>query len=458
MNLVREAHLALARIAPRVCIDVLVDGDVRDALRRCVESTPALRACPLHPSLVVWLCLAMALYRSDSIPNVFARLLARARQGGGWVGLRPVTDGALAHARQRIGPGPLRALFEQVAAGAEPQPTFHGRRVYTIDGTVLSVADTARNEGAFGRHVASEGVTAFPSMRLLTLTSTTTRAVRAAHWSPYATSEMAAVTQVLAKLKEGDLVLLDRGFMAAWLFRAIRARGADYVCRVRNSVRPKVQRRRDRGDFDVQFRSGRREDVDQDGRRLSVDARLVEYELLGGEPVRLLTSLTDESIHAREIAVLYHERWEAETTFDELKTHLVSVHRGSLSLPFRSKSPELVEQELWATLAAFNLLRRLIEGAARVHRIDPRRISFTDTLALVTSTWHSRSLSGADLVRAWSRLCEDLAGCVMDRWRRPRSSPRRVRRRTAKYLAKKPGEHTVVRDLERTLRMGLSRT
>ncbi len=451
MNEIGRMHRALARIAPSVTIDVLATGDVEAAIRRCAESTGPRRRSPLDPSLVVWLCLAMALWRADSIPNVFARLLARARGRRAWVGLRPVTDGALAHARERLGAPPLRALFDEVARASTPEPTFHGRRVYTLDGTVLSVADTQANGAAFGRHHASNGTTAFPSMRALTLTSTTSRAVRGACFSPYATSEMAAVSRVVDVLGPGDLVLLDRGFMGAWLFDAIRRRGADYVCRVRASVRPRLLRRRGPGDFEVEFRSGRPADRQADGRRIRVAARLVEYRIGGGELARLLTSLVDEDVSAREIAELYHERWEAETTLDEIKTHLAAPRHGAVDLPFRAKSPELVEQEFWATLSAFNLVRRLIEGAARVHRIPPRRISFTDALAVVTSTWASRDLRGEDLVRAYVTLCDDLAGCVLDRWRRPRLCPRKIRRRTARYPVKKPADRESVPSLALTL-------
>jgi hypothetical protein len=455
MNGIGRVHRALARLAPSVAIDVLATDDVEAAIRRCAESTRARRRSPLDPVLIVWLCLAMALWRADSIPNVFARLVARARGRRTWVGLRPVTDGALAHARERLGAAPLRSLFEAVARACVPAPAFHGRRVYTLDGTVLSVPDTPANAQAFGRHRASTGTTAFPSMRALALTSTTTREVRAASFSPYATSEMASVPSVLDALGPGDLVLLDRGFMGAWLFAAIRERGADYVCRVRSSVKPRLLRRRGPGDSDVEFRGHRPEDRQTGRRRVSIVTRLVEYRVAGGTPVRLLTSLGGEDISAREIAELYHERWEAETTLDEVKTHLAAPRHGTLALPFRGRTPALAEQEFWATLAAYNLVRRLIDGAARVHRIPARRISFTDALAVVTSTWTCKRLEGEALVRAYVVLCHDLADCVLERWRRPRVCPRKVRRRTARYPAKKPHDRERVPSL--TLTLGLSR-
>jgi len=424
MNVIGTVHRSLARIAPDFAIDVLAADDVQAAIRREVDLAPPLRESPLHPTLVAWLTMAMALFRADSIPNVFARLLARWRESKAWIPLRPVTDGALAHARKRLGSAALRRIFEALASRVAPAPSFHGLRVWSLDGTVFSLPDTPANDRAYGRHPASKNRTAFPQLRVLTLAAARTHEIRAAQFVPYRRHEITKAPEVVRSLRKGDLLLLDDA-------------GVAFVARAKNNVKPRLLRRNGRGDFDVEVRSARCLDPGDRRPPRALALRLVECRV-GGELVRLLTNLRDPRISAREIAALYHERWEVEIGFDEIKNHFASVKHGTLDLAFRGKSPEMVEQEIWATLAAFNLVRRVIAGAARVHRIDPRRISFTDAVVVIVSTWQAGSLSGAGLVRAYTRLVGDLAACVLDRWRRPRRWPRVIRIRSTPFPHKAP--------------------
>ena len=114
----------------------------------------------------------------------------------------------------------------------------------------------------------------------------------------------------------------------------------------------------------------------------------------------------------------------------------------------------MVEQELWATLVAYNLVRGVIALAARVHRVDPRRISFTDAMVVITATWQARALQGRDLIRAYVRFVGDLADCVLDRWRRPRRYPRVVRVKTKAYAHKRPEHREEAHDAFKLLRLG----
>lgn len=456
MNLIGQVHHALARLAPSFGMDVLAADDLQATIGQDLHLVAPQRESPLHPRLIVWLTLAMALFRGDSIPNVFARLLARWRESRTWIPLRAVTDGALAHARRRLGAVPLRRLFEEVASRALPEPSFHDRRVWSLDGTVLAAPDTPANEAAFGRHHASKGRSAFPQFRLLTLASTRTHEIRVAHWGTYRQSELSMAPDVVRNLRSGDLLLLDRGFMSIWLYSHLAEHGAEFVARVRKTLKPRILRVRGPGDCDVEVRSSRPTKPNDRRERCTMLLRLIEYRV-GRETVRLLTNLFDPSIRAREIAELYHERWEVELAYDEIKTHFASVRHGTLHLPFRGKSPEMVEQELWATLAAFNLVRHVIAEAARVHRIDPRRISFTDAVVVILATWQAGWFPGASRQRARARLMGDLAGCALDRWRRPRRYPRVVRIKSKGYAHKAPWDRGRHFDAFAGLHMGRAR-
>ena len=443
MDPIGSVHALLARHAPDFRLDVLAGGDVQAAMRRalaCLPPRQRRRDSPLDPMLVLWLVLAMGLFRSLSIPNVFARLMSAWRGRLRGLPLRPVTDGALAHARERLGVAPVRHLFETLASQVGPAPHFHGRRVWAMDGTVLTVQDTPANEAAFGRQVAPHGArSAFPQLRLVTLASALTHEIRAARWCRNNVGEMRAARPLLRTMGPGDLLLLDRGLGGMAVATQLVAQGAEFLYRLKCSARPRVTRRRAHGDYDVTLVS-RCQSEDGTWRTLTLYARMIVYSA-GGETVRLLTNVLDESVQAMELVALYHERWEVELTFDEIKSHLAAPASYAVDTTFRGLSGPMVEQELWATLTLFNLLRRLMADAARVHRIDPREISFVDSLEVVRLTLPGVQGSAPDrLLPLYVQLMTDLAGCVLDRCRRPRTAPRAIKVKIRPYRRKRPGE------------------
>lgn len=101
--------------------------------------------------------------------------------------------------------------------------------------------------------------------------------------------------------------------------------------------------------------------------------RVVVYRMPGrdGELVRLATTLVDpEGAPAAELAPLYHERWEAKTAYDEVKTHILGP-----GARLRSETPELVRQEMDGLMLAHHAVRRLVHEAAGRAREDPDRLS-----------------------------------------------------------------------------------
>jgi hypothetical protein len=429
------AHELLHRLAPSCCIATLcsagVEAQVLEAIAR--EDTLRRRASPLSPAATFWLTLALPLHRSLSIEDVFARLVSQAR-GMAPLSRRAVTDGALAHARERLGPRPFRAFFDSLRE-LRPGPSFHGRRVAALDSVVLSLADTSVNREHFGRHRTRGGPSPFPQLRLATLTWTRTREIAAAAWTSVQESERGPCERIaLESLQRGEIVLLDRGIASYGFCDRLAQRGIHYVARLRRSATPRVLRRRGAGDFDVEHATRLRNYADPGSMSPMLSARLISYRVEGGARVRLLTSLTDPSISPQEIAQLYHERWEVETCYDEIKVHLASVSHGSPHLPLRGRSPAMVEQELWATLCTYNLVRRLLALAARRKGIDPRRISFTSAVRRIQE-------GPGDLGRPFAallQLLEDLAELALDRYRRTRRCPRACKAAYCGYPRKRP--------------------
>ena len=119
------------------------------------------------------------------------------------------------------------------------------------------------------------------------------------------------------------------------------------------------------------------------GRTRTFALRVIEYELQGvegaGPLYRLVTTILDpEQAPAADLAALYHQRWEIETSLDELKTHL----RGA-QIVLRSKTPELVKQEFFGLLMTHYAIRRLMHQAALKADEDPDRISFLHSVRVV---------------------------------------------------------------------------
>jgi hypothetical protein len=378
------------RLSDRIAIGVLTSTYPPGLVDQVIAETGRREARQrlLPARVVVWLVLAMALYSGQAYEEV-ARLLAG---GLGWARRfrqwwRVPSTPAIAKARARLGPEPLAVLFQRAAGPLATEQTrgawYRGLRVLSLDGTTLDVPDTPANVAAFGRPPSSRGEqAAFPQVRVVAVAECGTHAIIDAALGPLASGELTLAPKVFGRLGEGVLVLADRGFVSFELWRQALGTGAVLVWRTRaNAVLPMVQPLAD-GSYLSQIVAA----SDHRHRRDPIIVRVVEY-TLGKDrgrpakpaPYRLLTSILDPTqAPAAELAALYHQRWEFETALDELKTH----QRGP-GVVLRSKSPDMVAQEVWGMLLVHHAIRRLMHQAALAVDVDPDRLSFTRSLRIV---------------------------------------------------------------------------
>ena len=291
---------------------------------------------------------------------------------------------AISQARTRLGSEVMRQLAERVlrplAAPGAPGAWYRGFRVMALDGSCMDVADEAANAAFFGYPSAARGQTAFPQARLLGLVECGTHAVVAASIAPYKRSEQAMAGELLpAKLTPDMLVLADRNFYGFKLWQKACASGAKLAWRVKSTLGLPVQQLlADGSHLSTVF------DSEDRARHSGQVVRVIDYGLQGmatpgQESYRLVTNILDpKAAPALELAALYHERWEIEGVFDEFKAHL----RAS-STVLRSKTPELVQQELWGLLLAHFAVRQLMTQAAWPRGLDPDRLSFTHAVRLI---------------------------------------------------------------------------
>lgn len=371
------------RITDYISLGVLTKtfplADIKRALHSSGKASVRERDLPAH--VVVYYVLALTLFMQVSYREVLRCLLEGLKFlfGPGFV-VKVASKAGISQARSRLGWEPIRQLHDQVVKPIAVKATrgawYRCWRLMNLDGSTLDVADTAENDEAFGRQKLGKGRSAFPQIRFVSLVESGTHVLFATEMGPFGVGEITLAERVVTWLKPGMLCLADRLFFSAKLWKKARARGADLLWRFRKNLRFPCEKRLSDGSYLSRIRPRR-------GKGKDMLVRVIEYRLEGvadAEPIyRLLTTIVDpEQAPAHELAALYHERWEIETTLDELKTHL----RGA-RIVLRSKTPDLVRQEFYGFLMTHFAIRGLMHEAALKADKDPDRLSFVHAVRVV---------------------------------------------------------------------------
>lgn len=352
-------------------------------LKATEKSSVRQRDLPAH--VVVYYVIALALYMQSSYREVLRCLL----EGIQWLRdpsatIRVAGKSGISQARSRVGWEPFRQLHDElvkpIAVPATKGAWYGAWRLVSLDGSTLDVADEQINADAFGRPGASRGSSAYPQIRFVSLVENGTHVLFGSQVDAYATGEITLAKKVLPCLRKGMLCLADREFFGYQLWKQARATGADLLWRVKKNMRLVCDKRLSDGSYLSRIYPSER---DLRHKTNGIVVRVIDYRLEGvegAEPIyRLVTSILDhEKAPAKELAALYHERWEIETALDELKTHL----RGS-KIVLRSKTPDLVRQEFYGFLMAHFAIRGLMHEAALKAKEDPDRLSFLHAVRVV---------------------------------------------------------------------------
>jgi len=375
---------------------------IRAILKETGRESKRERALPAH--VLVYYVIALGLYRSQDTCEVL-RVLKQGLKGlpGKKAPVKTAGKSAISQARSRLGAEPMKRLYETVVkpvASAKTQGAFYRKwRVVALDGFTLEVPDTEANRAVFARPESpSGGESAYPRLRGVGLVEVGTHVLFGAALGSYATGEVTLAKDVVPHLQPGMLCLADRYFPGYPLWKQTIETKAELVWRVREKVRFPVEEVLPDGSYlsrlYPKWNRGRPQGE-------GIPVRVIEYEVLGKEErIRLVTSILDwKAAPAAELAALYHERWEFETTLDEFKTHL----RGARTV-LRSQTPELVKQEVYGILLAHFAIRGLMHEAALRGGRDPDRISFTHSVNVIRRTLpHFAAFSPSALAAAPSR-------------------------------------------------------
>jgi len=347
--------------------------------------TASVRQRDLPAQVVVYYVIALALYMQSSYREVLRCLLEAVQ----WLrdpslGVRVAGKSGISQARTRLGWEPLRQLHDELVNPVAVRNTrgawYRSWRLVSLDGSTLDVADEKANEDAFTRPGASRGSSAYPQIRFVSLVENGTHVLFGSHMDSYRTGEITLAKAVLPRMRSGMLCLADRNFFGFELWQLAQATGADLLWRMKKNMRMACEKRLTDGSYLSRVYPSER---DWRHKTNGIVLRVVDYRLEGiegSEPIyRLATTVLDPGkAPAGELAALYHERWEIETAFDELKTHL----RGA-KIILRSKTPDLVRQEFYGLLMAHFAIRGLMHEAALKADEDPDRLSFLHAVRVI---------------------------------------------------------------------------
>jgi len=358
------------------------------------------RLLPAH--VMVRFCQAMCLFFDDDYEEVMRKLVGSLKSMGSWRDDWKVpSTSAITQARQRLGADPLRVLFEKTAVPVAGRGTkgawLASRRLMAVDGFMVEVPDTSENADEFGRMSNGRKASAFPQVQAVVLGECGSHAITGAAVGPCNAHERTLAQDIIPRLERDMLVMADRNFYSFDMWQKFRQSGADLLWRVNANLGLPVVRWLPDGSYlsvicHPKIPGQRRSELQhaaQEGAEIDPSeahlVRVVEYDIPDregngtGEIICVIASILDPAeATAEELAAAYHERWECENLIDEVKTH----QRGPARV-LRSKSPDMVRQEIWALLLTHYGIRRLMCNAADEIGEDPDRLSFMRSLRVI---------------------------------------------------------------------------
>jgi hypothetical protein len=432
----RESLEAVAEISPEAFEDLRRDIDPEWVLQALeATGTATLRTRRLPAEQVVWLVIGMALFRNRSIHEIVSKL-DLALPG---ISLT-VAPSTVVEARARLGADPMEWLFsisaEHWAHKSARTHSWQGLALYGADGTTLRVPDSPANASHFGYARSVRGESAYPMVRSVGLMALRSHLLAAVAFGPYETSEIAYAVNLWPAVPRDSLTIVDRGFLSARILIPLARDGTNrhWLIRTKKNQRWRVLKRLGAGDALVEMNVSSEARKKDPGLPKVWIARAIRYQRKGFRAQTLLTSLLDpQAFPADEIATLYHERWELELGYDEIKTEMLDREEA-----IRSKSPTAVTQELWGVFLAYNLVRLEMERVAADAGVEPTRISFVAALRLICDEWLWCAVATPGAIPKHLRnLRAELKTLILPPRRPKRRYPRAVKIKMSNYERKR---------------------
>lgn len=396
--------------------------------------TTSIRRRRLPAEQVVWLVIGMGLYRREPIERIVDLLDLAVPDKRGTL----LAKSAICQARQRLKDDALEYLFTMTAAEwsarSADRDRWRGLALYGWDGTTMRVPDSPENRKEFGGANAGggRGESGYPLVRIVAAMALRSHVLSAFRIADYHTGETTLAQGLWSTIPDNSLVIFDRNFLVKRELVHFETSGnKHWLSRSKSNTRWAVVEHLGRNDDLVEL------EVKEPGIPATWQLRAIHYKRRGFPRSTLLTSLLDPLAYpAKELIALYHERWETEIGYDEVKTHLLDRQEA-----IRSRTPQGVRQELWGIAIAYNLIRLEMERAATEAAVRPTRISFVHALAHIKDEigrLRGQRLALGTIPSRLDHLRQALKRLVNPERRPDRQYPRAVKIKMSSYPRKRP--------------------
>jgi hypothetical protein len=369
-------------------VDILTEASIRDVLN---EHGVQYRDRVFSPVTTIWGFLSQVLSEDHSCRNAVSQIIAH-RAANGMAVCSPNTA-SYCNARSRILTSVLSTLAmrtaEELQTSAGDQWKWNGRSVFIVDGSHVSMPDTAENQAVYPQPPNQKPGIGFPLARITVALSLATGACHDLAIAPYkgkGTGEKTLFRRMYDTLKPGDVVLADALFDDYFITCELCNRGVDIVARVQHERKAsRTAESRPDGDLIVWQRPNKPRGMTGEQyrsypkqllmRQVTVDARDKNNRV---SQFKVVTTILTRSIGGKQIGDLYERRWEGEVDIRSIKcTMQMDV--------LRCKTPDMVHKEIWTHLLAYNLLRTVMAVAANENDIEPRKVSFKGAKQALTA-------------------------------------------------------------------------
>jgi putative transposase len=412
-------------------LTTLADVLEPELIARCIQESGSvtLRKRRLTTDMMVWCFIGMALERKEPLHAIVNRLDILLP------GNRPfVAPSAVVQARQRLGDDAVRRVFEQSSDLWHAQtthPDWCGLTLHAVDGVVWRTQETPDNEKAIARTKTVAGASPYPQVRVVCLMELTSHLIGGAVMGCQNENEMILAEGLIPRVPDNSLTLFDKGYTSFGLLSAWHQAGENrhWMIAARKDLQYEEVRRLGKGDALIRVKTSPQARKKWPHLAEYAEMRLISREIKG-KTWRFLTSMTDAMRYpGKEIADLYSHRWEIELGYREIKQGLQDNR-----LTLRSKKPEMVRQELWGALLAYNLVRyQMIKMASTLKGYWPNQLSFSESAAWVMKLLWTLEGASPGRIPELVKNVDAIAQIVKLPGRRERSFPRVVKERPWKY-------------------------
>ncbi|WP_323664734.1 IS4 family transposase [Pectobacterium carotovorum] len=410
-----------------------------ELIDECLADTGivTLRKRRLPMEMMVWAVTGMTLFRSLSMNQIVSHLdiLLPGKRSF-------VAPSAVVQARQRLGVNAIRLVFEktrQLWFEKTPLSHWNGLTLMAIDGTLWRTPDTPENDAAFGRTANAHSRSEWPQVRMVCQMEVTSHLLTGtAFGSVSTTNEIDLAAQLAEQTPEHTLTLMDKGFYALGLLHHWQSSGVEkhWLIPLKKDAQYQVVQKLGKGDDIVELNVSPQARRKWDNVPKILTARRVSKEV-NGKMIHVLTSMSDPHRYPKaDIVDLYGHRWEIEHGFREMKQHLLNNE-----LALRSRKPDLVEQELWGVVLAYNLLRFMMaQMAYSLKGIEPYQLGFKQASLYLTAQLSLLPVVAPGKIPKIINEIVAMAESFVLPTRRARHYPRAVKKKPQRYTLRLPSK------------------